>query len=125
MEIKDGVPCEHKGCLNHVRHPCEGCGRKSGRNMTEFNDKMYQLKINRNGDMVNISIGVELLTYAVLHGPALGGDPELVVTDNVKFTEEIINWLRCEDEDGTTPLHRAFDQAALSAVENGCDGIKI
>jgi hypothetical protein len=27
-------------------------------------------------------------------------------------------------EDGTTPLHRAFDAAALDAVENGCDGIE-
>jgi hypothetical protein len=27
MELKDGVPCEHPGCANHVTHPCEGCGR--------------------------------------------------------------------------------------------------
>ena len=24
-------PCSHKGCYNHVSHPCEGCGRKQGR----------------------------------------------------------------------------------------------
>lgn len=23
-------PCEHKGCLNHMSHPCEGCGRIGG-----------------------------------------------------------------------------------------------
>ena len=23
-------PCEHKGCLNHLSHPCEGCGRVGG-----------------------------------------------------------------------------------------------
>jgi hypothetical protein len=25
------VPCDHPGCLNHVTHPCEGCGRVAGR----------------------------------------------------------------------------------------------
>ncbi len=31
-EIKyfSGQPCNHNGCLSHVTHPCEGCGRKQG-----------------------------------------------------------------------------------------------
>jgi hypothetical protein len=28
---KDGEPCEHPGCLSHISHPCEGCGRVAGR----------------------------------------------------------------------------------------------
>jgi hypothetical protein len=24
---EDGQPCEHPGCLNHLTHQCEGCGR--------------------------------------------------------------------------------------------------
>ena len=28
---KDGEPCEHKGCINHVKQPCEGCGRIQGK----------------------------------------------------------------------------------------------
>ncbi len=28
--LKDNVPCEHPGCLNHITHPCEGCGRIAG-----------------------------------------------------------------------------------------------
>lgn len=28
-----GVPCEHPGCLSHVTHPCEGCGRTAGRRL--------------------------------------------------------------------------------------------
>ena len=28
--LKDHEPCSHKGCLNHITHPCEGCGRISG-----------------------------------------------------------------------------------------------
>lgn len=29
--LKDGVPCGHPGCLSHISHPCEGCGRVGGR----------------------------------------------------------------------------------------------
>lgn len=29
--LKPGVPCSHPGCLSHVSHPCEGCGRIAGR----------------------------------------------------------------------------------------------
>ena len=28
---KDGDPCNHPGCLNHVEHPCEKCGRTQAR----------------------------------------------------------------------------------------------
>lgn len=31
QEYKNGEPCKHPGCLNHVSHPCEGCGRIAGR----------------------------------------------------------------------------------------------
>ena len=31
-ELRDGVSCGlHNGCLNHVTHPCEGCGRINGK----------------------------------------------------------------------------------------------
>ena len=26
----DGEPCGHSGCMSHVSHPCEGCGRVNG-----------------------------------------------------------------------------------------------
>ena len=29
--LKDGEPCDHPGCLSHVTHPCEVCGRIAGR----------------------------------------------------------------------------------------------
>lgn len=29
-KYSDGEPCSHVGCLNHVSHPCEGCGRIGG-----------------------------------------------------------------------------------------------
>lgn len=33
-ELRDGEPCDHRGCLSHVSHPCEGCGRIAGRSVT-------------------------------------------------------------------------------------------
>lgn len=32
MAVPEGVPCKHPGCLSHISHPCEGCGRIGGRN---------------------------------------------------------------------------------------------
>lgn len=29
MALKPGEPCSHPGCLSHVSHPCEGCGRRA------------------------------------------------------------------------------------------------
>jgi len=35
-KLPDGVPCDHVGCLSHVSHPCEGCGRVAGRRLTQL-----------------------------------------------------------------------------------------
>lgn len=29
-DLRDGEPCGHPGCLNHISHPCKGCGRVGG-----------------------------------------------------------------------------------------------
>lgn len=31
MMLEDNKPCDHPGCLSHVTHPCEGCGRVAGK----------------------------------------------------------------------------------------------
>jgi hypothetical protein len=31
--LRDGEPCSHPGCLKHLTHPCEGCGRVGGRSV--------------------------------------------------------------------------------------------
>lgn len=33
--LPDGMPCSHPGCLNHISHPCEGCGRIGGMTISE------------------------------------------------------------------------------------------
>lgn len=29
-KLEVGRPCRHPGCLNHITHACEGCGRIAG-----------------------------------------------------------------------------------------------
>jgi hypothetical protein len=35
MGYEDGKPCGHTGCLQHVTHPCENCGRIAGHEVPE------------------------------------------------------------------------------------------
>ena len=50
--MREGEPCSRKGCLNHISHPCEGCGRVRGRYMLEsaVESEKYGLSITYNGD---------------------------------------------------------------------------
>lgn len=47
-QLKDGVPCSHKGCLSHISHPCEGCGRVWGidRSIEAFMQKLVKEEKN-------------------------------------------------------------------------------
>jgi len=46
--LRDGEPCSHKGCLSHISHPCEGCGRIGGKgvvlmsNPEKSNDRLLE-----------------------------------------------------------------------------------
>ncbi len=54
--LRDGIPCNHKGCLSHISHPCEGCGRIGGREMTTL-EKIKELakKLREKTDYQSIS----------------------------------------------------------------------
>lgn len=41
-QYADGEPCDHPGCLSHISHPCEGCGRRGGM-------KVYETRNERGG----------------------------------------------------------------------------
>jgi ethanolamine utilization protein EutP (predicted NTPase) len=43
--MRDGEPCSHKGCLSHISHPCEGCGRIGGRKVITYIVKADMNKI--------------------------------------------------------------------------------
>lgn len=46
-EYRPGEPCAHPGCLNHVSHPCEGCGRIAGQYPTGGPPPHLQLMLAR------------------------------------------------------------------------------
>lgn len=47
-ELRDGEPCDHKGCLHHISHPCEGCGRIAGKTI----QKLTKEEIDRRLDFI-------------------------------------------------------------------------
>lgn len=47
--LRDGEPCEHPGCLSHISHPCEGCGRIGGKKQNNTqNTIIVEQIVNRN-----------------------------------------------------------------------------
>jgi hypothetical protein len=40
-------PCGHFGCLLHISHPCEVCGRVAGEGDITVNDLEYEQKLFR------------------------------------------------------------------------------
>lgn len=77
---------------------------------------------------LSIRIGVEALAIAVEGSPMLERGEDFVgpkVTDPDRFARELLNELEREDEDGANAIHRAFDQAAVAAIEDGAEGIRL
>ena len=81
------------------------------------------------GGMLVISIGINCLARALEASPRFyngeSGEQDLKVTDPEVFAREVARALQREEEDGSTPLHVLFDNAAESAIEDGCEGVKV
>lgn len=80
------------------------------------------LKVEINNGRLEISIGVDLLCFAIEHGPIGDG---LNITDADVFIGEVLNGLLLEEEDGSTPVHRMLDSVADKAVDDGADGCSV
>lgn len=90
------------------------------------------LKVFIEDGVLMMCIGVEVVAKAVKLNPDLTqynetteewDEPE--ITDTDKFMSEIVKELLSEEEDGTTPIHIALDTAAMNAIDNGAEGIKL
>jgi hypothetical protein len=44
IQYQDGEPCKHTGCINHITHPCESCGRITAKGYIFKNPFEYQLE---------------------------------------------------------------------------------
>ncbi len=80
-----------------------------------------QLQVEIKDGRLEITIGVDLLCFAVEHGPGMDW---LTITDNDVFANEIKSALLTEEEDGSTPVHKMLDAAATEACEQGAGGCK-
>jgi hypothetical protein len=53
-KYRDGEPCDHPGCLHHLSHPCENCGRIGGGSLPTMAKGSVTLN-NRNPKMYKIN----------------------------------------------------------------------
>jgi hypothetical protein len=72
---KDGEPCEHVGCLNHVTHLCEGCGRIEGKRFVFVSD------------VIKVLEGLNEYVYNNSFGPSEFPDDMLMITSKCIKTE--------------------------------------
>ena len=83
-------------------------------------NQIVEIKIK--DDQFVITAGIDFVCKAVINCTDLFDEFEII--DNDVFAAEILKELRNEEEDGTNKIHKAFDQAALEAIENGANGVK-
>lgn len=84
-------------------------------------DQQLEMKIEKG--RLEISIGINTLCHAIAYGLEMRAE-EFEITDNDTFANEVLTALHREAEDGTTEIHKALDNAAMSAIENGAYGIE-
>lgn len=81
------------------------------------------------GDELVIRITLDTLCHAVTmadNWPTdCGGFSAATITDRPLFVKELIRQLQRENEQGATPLHFLFDEAALAVIEDGGEGIEL
>ncbi|SEC62076.1 hypothetical protein [Pseudomonas costantinii] len=85
--------------------------------------------VQREGDELVIRIHKRTLAHSVAMGdnwPVSGdGQPMAFVIDQDLLMVEIAAQLLEEDEQGATPLHHLFDNAAMTIIENGGESIEL
>lgn len=72
-------------------------------------------------DQIVIRLDIKSLPVIVEAGP---NGEFMKVTNVKKFAKELVLALNNEEEDGTTAIHRAIDDACMEAFENGAEGCK-
>jgi hypothetical protein len=81
------------------------------------------------GDELVIRIHKRTLAHSVAMGdnwPVAGdGQPLAFVIDQDLLAKEVAAQLLDEDEQGATPLHHLFDDAALAIIEAGGESIEL
>jgi hypothetical protein len=89
--------------------------------------RTHELSVAVEGDQLVIRIGIDALVCAAEHSDSFQPhDNETCKFDQWKirdadeFAKEVANQLHNEEEDGSTAITRAIDDACLLALESGC-----
>lgn len=90
--------------------------------------KDQELTIEIIDDKLVISIGISTLLHAITFREDLFPDeetPKIKIVDENIFAKDVLFELQNEEEDGTTLVHKMFDEAGTNAMEQGSEGIEI
>lgn len=86
-------------------------------------------RVTVEGDELVIRIHRDTLCHAVTMGdnwPVTGeGQSAATIVNQSLFLVELAGQLLHEDEQGATPLHFLFDEAALALIEAGSEAIEL
>lgn len=80
------------------------------------------------GDELVIRVTLDALCHGVTMGDNWpmqnNGESGATIVDRDLFVKELIGELQRENEQGATPLHFLFDEAAEALMENGSEAIE-
>jgi hypothetical protein len=80
------------------------------------------------GDELVIRITLDTLCHAVTMGDQwpvqFNGESGATIVDRPLFVKELMGELQRENEQGATPLHFLFDEAALAVIEAGTESVE-
>jgi len=84
-----------------------------------------QLEIKVINGVLSITIGIDVLCNSLEYGVDRYFTEDVKIVDNDLFLDDFVRELSCEEEDGTTLVHRMLDNAAYKAIENGANGVTL
>ena len=95
MSLKDGQPCSHTGCPNHITHPCKECGRVAGKytgiDIGKFETELHYLERILGALKRNMAIKGITVAFRTNHGTdvltSIGSPPHLVIADDETWEE--------------------------------------
>lgn len=86
-------------------------------------------RVTVEGDELVIRITLDTLCHAVTMGDQwpvqFNGESGATIIDRPLFIKELIGQLQNENEQGATPLHFLFDEAALAVIEAGSEAVEL
>ena len=94
--LKDGEPCEHPGCMNHISHPCEGCGRIAGINQIGTPPKNPGRDTSKDAE-IKMQMAKDILCHRIITRKA-NDSAASITKDCCDTAEQIFNRFHKGDE---------------------------